>query len=195
MGYPSRSRKGLNKRKDIYIFCEGTETEVQYFNCIKQLMKVHTVKVRVKGVGQSSKSLLDYAYNSTRGIKDMDSVWIVFDKDDIDIKEIEHTYKLAKQRNVNIAFSNCSFEVWFLLHFEKFNSKSRYDRKIIYRKLEKHLELEKYENHKSDFKLINKIADLYAIAVNNCNEMLKEAPKITEFPYTDVARLVSSLKK
>lgn len=195
MGYPKRGKKGKEINKDIYIFCEGTETEVHYFNAIKQLLNLPTLKIQVKGVGQSSTNLLTYAVNSTKGAKNLDSVWIVFDRDSLSNDEVQKTYRLARKKNVGVAFSNCSFEVWLLLHFEKINFPSSFDQKIIYRKLEKFLNISKYENHKNDVLLLRKIAEDYSIALSNNKDMLEKEFSMEKSPYCNVCELIGSLKK
>jgi RloB-like protein len=45
------------------------------------------------------------------------SIWVVFDLDGANIKHAKEAFDLAEQEGVNIAFSNRSFEIWFLLHF------------------------------------------------------------------------------
>ena len=46
-----------------------------------------------------------------------DVVWCVFDRDENTDEMLEKARKIADEVYLNIAFSNPSFELWFLLHF------------------------------------------------------------------------------
>lgn len=194
MSLPKRKSRKLSINEDIYIFTEGTATEVIYFERIRQLLRVPTVKIKVKGTGQSSLKLIDYADRFIKRQSNIKSVWVVFDKDDLSVTQIEDAYKEAKIKHFQIAFSNICFEVWFLLHFETLSSNTCTEKKTVYSKLEKHLNIKDYEKkHKSDMKLIQDIADKYKVAVIN-NEMLLESSK-TPYgtPYTNIGNLIKYL--
>lgn len=49
--------------------------------------------------------------------KNGDVIWCVFDRDENTDEMLEKARRKAAQGNLNIAFSNPSFELWFLLHF------------------------------------------------------------------------------
>ncbi|EOP40058.1 hypothetical protein IKI_02903 [Bacillus toyonensis] len=192
MGLPTRGRKGKQVKKTIYIFCEGKETEVHYLNAIKQQLKAATVKVNIKGVGQSSQNLLDYAIACTKGAKDVENIWIVFDKDDLTPNEISSTVARAKRSGIEVAFTNCSFEVWLLLHFECIDSSTNCDRRIVYRKLQRYLNIKKYEDHKSDVILLSDVAGNYRKAIINNKKLLQSNTNLLTSPYSNVVNLIES---
>jgi hypothetical protein len=194
MSYPKRKRKSKEIKKEIYIFCEGTETEKHYFNALKQIIKYPTLKVKVKGTGESNKKLLDYAVNYTSKLKDVDGVWIVYDKDDLKILDIKQNFELANKKGVKVAFSNISFEIWLLLHYEKLQYPSSLDKKTVYKKLEKHLGLkDSYENHKNDVVMLSRIAEKYKTALSNNKSLLKDGSQFDKSPYSDVCYLIEYL--
>ncbi|HMZ32282.1 MAG TPA: RloB family protein, partial [Methanoregulaceae archaeon] len=53
--------------------------------------------------------------------KEVDIVWVVFDKDSSDenetkIKRFEDAFTIAEKENFKVAYSNEVFELWLLLH-------------------------------------------------------------------------------
>lgn len=193
MAYPTRKSKNKEIPKEIYIYTEGKETEVLYFNALKQQLKLHNLKVKVKGVGKSSTSLITHAAGGTKNREDIESVWVVFDKDSLTNDDLQASYTLAKRNSIEIAFSNCNFEVWLLLHFEKLLFPSACDSNLIYTKLGRHLSVEKYEKHKSDNHIIQGIVDKYKFAIKNNFDLLKDSTKKNVAPYTDIVYLIQSL--
>ena len=71
--------------------------------------------------GQVPKSLVDHAWEDlkkNRRMKvrerDFDEIWCVFDRDDH--ADISGTLQTARDREIQVAFSNPCFEVWLVLH-------------------------------------------------------------------------------
>ncbi|PFH69636.1 hypothetical protein CN944_29440 [Bacillus thuringiensis] len=193
MALPKRGKKDKEVKKTIYIFCEGTETEVQYLDAIKQQLRAATVKVKVTGVGRTSEELLQYAINSTERIKDIAGTWIVYDKDAVTANDIQTTEARARKADIRVAFTNCSFEVWLLLHYEALNTHSVCDRTVVYRKLEKHLGIKKYEDHKSDTIMLTNIAQRYKKAIVNNKALLEMNSNKLNPPYSNVVELIEYL--
>ncbi|WP_432355296.1 RloB family protein [Sporosarcina sp. A2] len=195
MALPSRSKRKIDVKRDIYIFTEGKETEVHYFNALKQKLRVPTLKIRVKGVGNSGTSLVDYAIQKTKNEnKSKIMVWVVFDKDDLTTIEIEKSQKIAKQNSVNIAFSNTSFELWLLMHYESIVKGNTYDKKIIFRNLSRNLGISDFNKHKNDVNLIQSIAEKVSIALNNNLLLIEHSNSIFHSPYTNMHNLIQQLK-
>lgn len=196
MAYPRRKSKNKSIKKEVLIFCEGTETEKIYFNKLKQILKLPTVRIKVKGVGESNQRLLDYAINSSQSTRNADSIWIVYDKDNIKITEIEKTWKRAKEKGVHVAFSNSCFELWLLLHYETIKSDQRYNQETIHKRLGKELKLtEDYVKHKSNVIKINEIVEKYSYAIRNNEILIRSGSVYNKAPYTNVKDLILYLKK
>lgn len=144
---PSRSRKYTYY---ILIVCEDERTEPDYFARYKQrfleILPKETVYLRPIGSGRNSLGVVEYA-KTQRDIlfeesgKEIDQTWAVFDKDDLDKTNgnrinFERAFYEANESNIEIAYSNECFELWFLLHFEDVDATETLPRESIYRKLE-----------------------------------------------------------
>ncbi|MBE0451991.1 MAG: RloB domain-containing protein, partial [Clostridia bacterium] len=128
-----KNRRGKLERKEnlrrkkpdqILIVCEGVETEPNYLNGLKAKLEDECKKrmyIEIKGVGRCTTSLVDYTTKLVRESKLIyNEIWCVFDKDDfIDFDNaIEHSKKMGYMA----AWSNESFELWLLLHFQYLDS-------------------------------------------------------------------------
>lgn len=114
------ARKSKNKplKNRIKIFCNSLETEVNYFKSFKleiEKAKISDLKIEVvptqKEGGKDPLTAVKFA-NNNRG--DADRVWVVFDKDHYKINE---AIKLAEKNEIDVAWSNECFELWYILHF------------------------------------------------------------------------------
>ena len=83
------------KRYRYYIFCEGQQTEPQYFEAIRNIINSQysdKIQLDVHGAGDNTLSLLDKAMNRVKsnpnGYK---HVWIVYDTDDFPADRINKT--------------------------------------------------------------------------------------------------------
>lgn len=101
------------------IVCEGTETEPNYFNAFKELIntqKPKSVSIEIQGEGKNTVSLVERTIElKNRALPDYTQVWCVFDKDDF--AQFDQAINLAEQHGICVAYSNESFELWYLLHF------------------------------------------------------------------------------
>jgi len=50
--------------------------------------------------------------------EEYDQVWVAFDKDDFPNKNFNNAVFLSKADNIGCAYSNESFELWYVLHFQ-----------------------------------------------------------------------------
>lgn len=119
----AKKRQESNKDRHVrfLIVCEGKKTEPHYFESLVRNYTSAVREVTVNGEGKATVALV----NETVKIKDeleyrnamrFDRVWVVFDKDDFtDFNEAIH---LAHKLGFHCAWSNESFELWYLLHFE-----------------------------------------------------------------------------
>lgn len=144
------------------IVTEGTETEVNYFKNIKQIIEnlfrnkiiVDKISLNIEGTGRSTKVLVNEAIKK-RSLGSYSEVWVVFDKDDN--SDFDEAIEMAKKEGLNIAWSNECFELWLLLHFQYLESSiSRAD---YYSKLTSHFK-ENNINRGIYNKSINKIFDI-----------------------------------
>lgn len=110
--YKRGKRELKTQRNTILIVCGGS-TEELYFKKFRSDLG----KIVVKSIldNESPKRIVE------RAIKESDKddyiqVWCVFDKDEF--KDFDEAIRLAKKNNIEVAFSNQAFELWFILHYK-----------------------------------------------------------------------------
>lgn len=123
--YKSRfSKRSLRKR--ILVFTEG-QTEKDYLNCFKSHIAKKGVKIKVYGIGRGKLALIQKVIQKIgkENIITGDQVWAVLDGDRVagqkDREVFSEACRLAEKNDIKIAYSNNSFEVWLLLHFQDLN--------------------------------------------------------------------------
>jgi hypothetical protein len=137
-------RHRVNFREPLQRFlivCEGEATEPLYFRDFRVPGDVKTVKV--EGLGKNTLSLVNEAIR-LKGGGDYDQVWCVFDIEDYSPDQVNAALRLAAQNDIQVAYSNQAFEIWYLLHFHYYNTPV--DRKEYASKLSKHLGFEYRHN-------------------------------------------------
>ena len=112
----------------VLIVTEGSKTEINYFEEIRQTFRIPTAHVRVTpGRGTQPIQVVEYAIELFKGNPDFEKVFAVFDRDDFvsyhdAIMKAEATkLKLRNREKRQVLFeavvSVPNFEVWFLMHF------------------------------------------------------------------------------
>jgi len=91
------------------IFCEG-QTEVGYFSSFKKRAK------SLNG-GNALAIVKEAVVQKNAATKQIDQYWVVFDKDATSDADFNAAILLAEQNNMNAAWSNQAFELWFILHY------------------------------------------------------------------------------
>lgn len=190
----------LDERKFFLIVAEG-KTEAQYFTYFSS-----TTGPRIEPVDkQDSKgSLVKKAialrsqYIKEKRYAEGDETWAVFDRD-VDSKKpndketFNQALELASKNNIQVAYSNDSFELWLLLHLQVVSTAIHRD--DIEKKLKEHLG--SYE-HGDD--VFDKINANYGEAVKRAKHMRKEAREnrmqpVDANPSTTVYVLTEKLRK
>ncbi len=187
----SRKEGTRQKRKKILIVCEGAKTEPAYFNSFR----VATHVCEVKGIGDNTISLVKRAKEIKEESSDYSEVWCVFDRDSFPKKNVNNALNLAKTLGYNCAFSNESFELWYVLHFCYLDTKiSRAD---YCKRLSTHLKSPYKKNDASMYESLKKLQD---VAIKNAKKL--EASVCTPglalcdaTPFTTVYKLVEKLNK
>lgn len=101
-------------KQTFLIFCEGKNTEPYYFSAFK--LKTATIKpISIR----NSNTLLfvKEAIKQKQKWESFDQYWLVFDKDNNKDAEFNTAIKEAAANNFKVAYSNTSFEYWYLCHF------------------------------------------------------------------------------
>ncbi len=196
------------KRKpniSIFIACEGSNTEPLYFEKLKEIMEdddIYPYAVTVypdKELDENPKTDAIGLVNIAIERKDeFDDLWVVFDKDGY--AKHKEAFELAKENNINVAFSSISFETWVLLHFERSNISFAKSANIIDEKFYKNdTYLDNYAKS-GDYNVYPYIEDKTKEAFKNTswlrNWLSSANPNYTVYevnPYTDVDFLVKKL--
>ncbi|MEL7632765.1 RloB family protein [Sporomusa sphaeroides] len=118
----TESPRRRNTRKvgiTVLIICEGEKTERIYFGNYKK--RGTGIKVEIPNSSNTDPiNLLRYAEMKADDLginKDNGSVWLVFDCDANKNRNLARVKKEADERNIQIIYSNPSFEIWYLLHY------------------------------------------------------------------------------
>lgn len=128
---PRRDKSILLRPEYHLIVTEGTATEPQYFEAIRDIINRQykdKIQIDIYGEGDNTLSLLDKAINRVKnnpnGYK---HVWIVYDTDDFPSVHINKTNEACvnlstEETQYHAIWSNQCIELWFLLHFGFFQS-------------------------------------------------------------------------
>ncbi len=170
------------------IICEGEKTEPNYFECFR----AQGLVVDVEGLGMNTVSLVRKAIE-LRELDDYNQTWCVFDKDDFPDKNFNDAIVLARRNGIRVAYSNQSFELWYLLHFDYMHSAvTREDYiRILDEKLNR-----KYE--KNSTTIYDDLRERQVTAIKNAKTLLNEyhPPRpAKDDPSTTVHLLVEQLIK
>jgi hypothetical protein len=206
----TRARKTNTKtKKQIFlIVCEGKKTEKHYFDALVAKSPSLVREAEVEGVGKGTMEVVKEAIVLEKKLgRDFDQVWVVFDKDDF--KDFNEAIAFAKKQKVRnrkttykVAWSNESFELWYCLHFDYYNTAMPRQDYIchIENAIKKHKGQEKFKYDKAGIDMYE-LLNLYGDEA----EAIKRAQKLRALyndenyaahnPCTYVDLLVQELKK
>ena len=128
---PKRLINSKAKRKYYLIVCEGEKTEPNYFKALKLALLrgiLDVVDFKILGEGYNTESLVQQAIVLRRKLeaengREIDKLWIVFDKDSFEPLAFNTAIQLCENApKTAAAWSNEAFEIWYLLHFEFYNT-------------------------------------------------------------------------
>jgi hypothetical protein len=168
-----KKRAVATREKRVYflIVCEGEKTEPNYFRELEKQLPIGSVELRVEGMGRNTLGLVEEAIRlQEKSAKKYDRIWAVFDKDDFPDENFNNAIFKAKSKNINCAWSNEAFELWFLLHFQ--NVSNGMKREVYKGFLER--EIQKATGN-TEYKYRKNAADTYSLLINYGNlERAKE---------------------
>ena len=189
-GYLPRKVNTREVNQRFLIVCEGAKTEPNYFMSFR--VPKNVVKIDVQGLGENPSKLVKSA-KELKKQGEYDQVWCVFDRDSWTIEDFNNAIQNAKDQGFKVAYSNESFELWYVLHFEFINTgipRSDYLRKLTT------LFGRRYQ--KNSETIYDDLFDKQAIAIKNAENLLKQYnPHIPakDNPSTTVHLLVQELNK
>ena len=177
-------------RKIFLIVCEGEKTEPNYFKGFRVSKRI----IDIYGVGDNTENLVRKAIE----IRDndgtsYDEVWCVFDRDSFPVQNFNNALSIANRNNIQVAYSNEAFEIWYILHFyyhDTATSRNQYKRMVTDRL--------GFEYKKNDPNIYEQIIGMQENAIMNAKRLLNSYPNpnpAIDNPSTKVHLLVSQLKR
>ena len=200
----ARPERELNLKNTFLIYCEGMNTEPEYFRSFPVTTQT---KVKTIGVGRSRMALINRVIELLEyEEKDPEQqIWVVFDRDvnyengKNEDNEFNEAIKFATEKGINCAYSNDCFELWFVLHHEY--SQAALHRNQYFEKLSKRFNM----NYLKDGKGVDFAKSLYQIFLSDQNTAIKNAERLHQLhssieprlknPCTTVYQLVEELNK
>lgn len=182
-----KSRRLKEQRTTIGIMCEG-ETEAQYFKILKHRYNTPAVtaqKLDIKAVDKAGTALIKKAAAIAKQHQYV-RTYVVFDRDDRSDAEVAKCRKLAQELGMTMLFSSACFEIWYLLHFEYFETD--YTPKQLYQRLSQPDYFnQKYEGTKGK-DVHEYLEDRVGQAVTNGTRLLERKPDLVhDRPFTNLA--------
>jgi hypothetical protein len=204
-GFKGKRTRGRKSQKRlpkplVLISCEGKKTEPEYINGLRKTKRINKQRIRVLGAkecgGTDPRTIVKCAKNSKKKIikeerLEYDSVWCVFDRDDH--HNAWEAMKEARDNGFKVAFSNPSFELWYLLHFQ--DQTAHIERWDVCKKLDLPECIQGYEKRMKD--LFSNLEGRLPNAITRAQKLRKmhknNYNKPTYNPSTSVDELVSFL--
>ena len=157
-----RKASGRRKRNPVvYLICEGSETEIRYFKkfrsreCNIDIVPIPSQYKSADKLVQKARATIGYSpYYPDEG----DIIWCVFDRDDNTNVMLSNAKQVAVKEGYQIAFSNPSFEVWLLLHFNNQTAPVENSEAAI-KLLKKKGRLEQYEKNKEVYEQLKPLQE------------------------------------
>ena len=185
----SREPKGKRAKKSFYIITEG-ETEERYFSEFRQEHRYSAVKIkRIKPCGaQIIHRASDVWKHEKNNKSNPRHKCIIIDKDALTEEEFNSILNDATSKGIEVFFSNCTFEVWLLAHFEPI-TRGIHSSVKLKEKLSRYLS---QEYKKGDVGQLRKIAVHFEQAIENTKN-------VCELSYhgqcTNVGKLCQNLQE
>ncbi len=188
--YMQRRVDALPVRQRFLIVCEGEKTEPNYF----RRFRVPGLVVQVEGLGMNTISLVQRTIElRAEEESEYDQTWCVLDKDDFHDDNFNNALALARRNKIKVAYSNQSFELWYVLHFCYMqNAITRNDyMRILDREL-------RHRYEKNSTEIYDELYHLQPTAIRNAKQLLELYPPTRPArndPSTTVHLLVEQLVK
>jgi len=194
-------------RLKYLIVCEGEKTEPLYFEDIQGQLPPEIITLDIMGTGDNTLNIIARAKEAREkakmkakrnpGYKEYDEIWTVFDKDDFPSQNFNNAIFKAKEENIYAAYSNEAFELWYLLHFNFYNTAMNRD---DYKKKLSECLSRKYEKNNSEIVLLINTDINRKRAIQNAKRLYEQSGydhknPANENPSTTVYQLVEKLYK
>lgn len=176
-----RQSRHRPEKARILIVCEGRETEPNYFWGLRDeealRQKFHVVVQKGQGgscLAVVKQAIAEMEKAAARG-EDYDEVWCVFDVEQAAQREqVSEARTLAGQRDIGLALSMPSFEVWLLAHFVRTKASFASCDKVI-QELNKHWRREFGRDYeKNEERLHARLAGRTRTAIDNARKVREQ---------------------
>lgn len=186
-----KKSRGRQNPPQIQIYSEG-QTEVLYFNQLKKHFRVKDrKKLTIKHINKQGLNLFHHV-NTLYRKHDLDvsptDIVLVIDKDQTSISDLERLKEGCHQKGYQVIFSNHSFELWILLHFERVSTFM--ENQALLMRLDQVIG-GKYQ--KTDEHFIEKLVSKVHRAIEYSKEMPAEINDFSRNPYTNAGKVIPSL--
>jgi hypothetical protein len=186
--YMQRHVDEIPVRQRFLIYCEGEKTEPNYFHGFR----APSLIVKVEGLRKNTLSLVQRVIELRAAEEgEYDQTWCVFDKDDFPDDKFNQAISLARRNGMKVAYSNQSFELWYVLHFSYM--RSAITRSDYMRILDEQLG-HKYEKNSTG--IYDELHDFQTVAIRNARRLLDQyhpSRPAKDDPSTTVHLLVEQL--
>ena len=192
-----KGRKVQSKRqfRRMLILCEDTKSSRDYLAMFP--FDKSQVQIECVGTGMNTDSLMEHAIKLKGGAEynhaPYQSIWIIFDKDDFDLKNFNRAFDLAKAHSsIIVCWANECFELWYLLHHEL--RQTSMARKDVWKKLSEHL---KFKYSKADATLFQTLHPKIDEALANGKRLEAINFEMREHrrnPSTNIHHLIKALR-
>lgn len=212
--HSKRIENELNKQLLVVLACEGEKTERYYFESLFEILKESRTLSKLSCVFAPHQhtnptgvleDLINFQDAIGRTYKDYEHRWIVIDRDEErcgggghTLQDFNNAISKAKtnRTGIKVAWSNPSFEIWYLLHFHYHNT--AIDRDSVISKLSNARLVPYKKNDRTMFSQFNqkmlKDAVRHAKRLHDEAKRASTSPEATN-PGTTVYELVELLIK
>lgn len=205
-----RKTEFKSKRKFYLIVCEGEKTEPNYFESLKQSLPkgvLELTNIDIDGTGKNTLSIIEEAKKlkkkyEEKYLRKIDNVWAVFDKDSFPANKFNNAINKGENSRpkVNCAWTNEAFELWYLLHFNYYNTgidRGQYQ-KLLEKEINKSAKTADFKykkNSKEMFSILNQYGSQEQAIANaeKLEELYHDLSFSNHNPCTKVHKLISEL--
>ena len=124
---PNLKRKNprLEPKRRFSLFCEGENTETEYFKAIRRICSSTLISVETHGGVGVPYTIATKAIEHAKlrrkkdSYEERDQVWAIFDRDEH--PRFKEAVMKCEEQNVGVGRSNPCFELWLILHEQDYD--------------------------------------------------------------------------
>ena len=192
-----RFQRKLAPKKVILIVCEGEKTEKNYFNRLKNFLKLTSVSIEILPSSHPTPmQVINYAGQKAKKVSEYDEIYCVIDRDthkDFD-KALSKVQSIKLKNTILKAIvSDPCFEFWILCHFTATTQHFGGNSPCL--QVQKHKDFKKNLPHYSkDYDFRDIITSHLLTAIKNSKAVNKANLSTKQSTYTQVVELVERLQ-